>query len=467
MIASAASIERGSGRDLRVLLIAEAANPEWASVPLVGWSHSRAIAEVTDAHIVTQVRNRDAFERAGVSESELTAIDSEAVAAVAHKLATRLGGSNGKGWTTRMAMGAFSYYYFEHLFWQRFGRQICDGRFDIVHRITPLSPTVPSMIASRCRRVGVPFVLGPLNGGVPWPAGFDGARRREREWLSYVRGAYRVLPGYHSTRRDASAVIIASRDTWRQMPARYHHKCVYIPENGLQEQQIQQARAREPRQPVKAVFLGRLVPYKGADMLIEAAASLLRQGVMTLSIIGDGPERGAIEAQVRREGVQDQVRFMGWVEHGEAQRLLGDADVLGLPSIREFGGGVVLEAMAAGVVPVVVNYGGPAELVTPQTGYGIELGTRAQIVERFGRTLAAIACDPSQLISRARAAQRRAAQFTWQRKARQCLEVYRWVIGARKDKPDFGMPLLDVDGDRDGDGNVVSSVLGGKAAGTR
>jgi hypothetical protein len=59
---------------MRALLIAEACNPEWVSVPLEGWSHSRAIASIVDAHLVTQVRNRDAIQRAGLTEgNEFTA----------------------------------------------------------------------------------------------------------------------------------------------------------------------------------------------------------------------------------------------------------------------------------------------------------------------------------------------------------------------------------------------------------
>src|SRR4029450_5837183 len=65
----------------RVLIFAESANPEWVSVPLVGWSHAEALAKIVDAPAATPVRNRDALERAGWREGrEFTSIDSEAVA---------------------------------------------------------------------------------------------------------------------------------------------------------------------------------------------------------------------------------------------------------------------------------------------------------------------------------------------------------------------------------------------------
>jgi glycosyltransferase involved in cell wall biosynthesis len=425
----------------RVLLIAEAANPEWVSVPLVGWQHADALRQVANVHLVTQIRNRDAIARAGLREGEhFTAIDSEAAARILWRIANLLRGGEGRGWTTSAAINLPAYYYFEHLVWKRFGGDLRAGKFDLVHRLTPLSPTNPSLLAARCRSVGVPFVLGPLNGGTPWPPGFDYARRREREWLSYVRSAYKLLPYYASTRRDAAAIVIASRATWDDMPASAAEKLVYIPENGIDPARFGARRTHRASRPIKLVFLGRLVPYKGADMLLEAAAPLLRSGDATLEILGDGPERESLSGLIEKLGVGGAARLAGWIDHREVHRHLARADVLAFPSIREFGGGVVLEAMAVGLVPVVVDYGGPGELLSPDTGIGVPIGSRAEIIAGMRAALERLARDPSEIDRlSASAIERVEREFTWQRKAEQMREVYDWVLG-RCPKPNLPLP---------------------------
>ena len=106
------------------------------------------------------------------------------------------------------------------------------------------------------------------------------------------------------------------------------------------------------------------------------------------------------------------------------------------PSIREFGGGVVLEAMALGIVPVVVDYAGPGELVTDATGYKIPIGTRSQIIARLHSTLEEIGSNFEALHVKSEAAHKLVLRnFTWEAKADQVRMVYEWVLGRQEHKP--------------------------------
>jgi glycosyltransferase involved in cell wall biosynthesis len=433
MTAPGGAAVEASGRRLRVLLIAEAANPEWVSVPLVGWSMATALAKEAQVHVVTQVRNREAFLRAGLREGEdFTAIDTEKLARPLWRLASWLRGGSGVAWTIETAIGSAAYPYFEHLVWRHFGEALRGGSYDLVHRITPLTPTAPSPIARRCAKIGVPFVVGPLNGGVPWPAGFKSALRAEREWLAYVRSAYRVLPGARAMLKHASAIIAGSRHTQSEIPAAYQAKTFYLPENGIDARRFGRTVEVRTDGPLRLSFVGRLVPYKGPDMLLEAAAALLRKGLVTLDVLGDGPLMPALREQIDREGLGGAVTLHGWVEHARIQDILCRTQILAFPSVREFGGGVVLEAMALGVVPLVVDYAGPGELVDDEVGWKVPIGSRESVVQGVRRCLEAIVAQPASVAERSIAARARVlARYTWAVKARQVDSIYRWVLDGR------------------------------------
>jgi len=424
---------------IRVLAIAEAANPEWTSVPLVGWSLANALRKVADVRLVTQIRNRFAILSAGLKENEdFTSIDSEAVMKPIWRLSTLLRGGTGKGWTTVMAANLLGYYYFEYLVWRMFKKSISNGDFDVVHRITPLSPTMPSLMAKKCKSANVPFVLGPLNGGVPWPKGFDDARRKEKEWLSYIRGVYKFMPGYRSTLRSSAALLIGSRGTFVQIPEKYYSKCVYLPENAVDPNNFSETIKVKSKHQLRACFVGRLVPYKGPDMLIEAALPLLHSNRIKLDIIGDGPMMPVIQKMVREQRIDNQVILHGWIEHSKLQKQMCKAQIFAFPSIREFGGGVVLEAMALGLVPVVVDYAGPGELVTENTGFKVPLGSRGDIIISFRSILEKISSNLNILNDISKLAVSRVNEFfTWDVKAKQVAKVYEWALNKKLDKPNF------------------------------
>ena len=431
-------------RRIRPLLIAEGANPTLTSASLVGWSCVKAVASVTDAHIVTQWRNRDDFIRAGLVEGkDFTAIDTRRSQTLAWKAAKLMSRKDNFSWSLYAAFSNLTYPFFERAVWKQFGNRLRAGEYDVVHRILPLSPTTPSWLAPKLKAAKVPFVLGPLNGGVPWPKGFESVRKAEKDGAGRLRGLYRLLPGIGRTREDAAAIITAARTTLREMPAHLHDKCVFIPENAIDTSRFRlEPKGERTPGPLRIAFVGRLVALKGVDMLIEAAAPLVREGRVLLDIIGDGPERSNLEALIQREQMGGHTRLEGWVDHTVLQPRLRQADALGFPSIREFGGGAVLEAMALGVPPIVLDHGGPPELVPKGTGFVLPLKSRDQIVRDLRELLTRLAADPSILAPMSAAAQAHVKKYyTWEAKAEQIVEVYRWLTGERSDKPSWGAPM--------------------------
>ena len=222
---------------------------------------------------------------------------------------------------------------------------------------------------------------------------------------------------------------MGSKHTYREMPSWAKEKCVYIPENGVSLDRLEFARDRSACLPLRGAFVGRLVPYKGADILLEAAADFLRKGQLELHIIGDGPQRPLLEAMVDRLGIQSSVHFHGWIPHVEVQNRLRTCDFMALPSIREFGGGVVVESMALGVTPIVADYAGPSELVDEKTGIRVPFHDNKSLVEGMRLAIGNIVRAPEILDKLGAAAREKVREtLTWEAKANQIAAIYDAVL---------------------------------------
>src|SRR5207245_3365538 len=110
-------------------------------------------------------------------------------------------------------------------------RRIVAGEFDVILRLIPMTAVLPSPFAFFLRKGPIPFVIGPINGGLPFVQGFSQASN-QRQWISNLRSLYRFLPFARSTYRNAAAIIAASSQTYTEF-ARYRDKLFFVPEPGI------------------------------------------------------------------------------------------------------------------------------------------------------------------------------------------------------------------------------------------
>src|SRR5690606_36739586 len=136
-----------------------------------------------------------------------------------------------------------------------------------------------------------------------------------------------------------------------------------------------------PGSRCRLLFLGRLVPIKGVDVLLRAVASL--DSSFELIVAGEGPARAAMATLAGELGLGDRARLVGEVRGPLKDGLLATADVLVLTSLELPGGRaegmpvVVLEAIAAGYPAVVSRSGGIKEL--PESVPKVEPGDPAAL----------------------------------------------------------------------------------------
>ncbi|MDQ2066242.1 glycosyltransferase [Xinfangfangia sp. CPCC 101601] len=153
-----------------------------------------------------------------------------------------------------------------------------------------------------------------------------------------------------------------------------HWRRIYVVHCGIEPWRFP-APAPLPQTPPKLVAIGRLTEQKGIPLLIEAMALVARQRRdLHLTLIGDGPFRSLLEAQIARAGLQQQITLTGWLDEAGVRDHLAQAHALVLPSFAEGLPMVVMEAFAAGRPVIASAINGVPELVTADTGWLVPSG---------------------------------------------------------------------------------------------
>jgi len=413
----------------RVLILAEQCNPEWPSLPIVGYKYARALAEVADATLVTHIRNKENIEKANDFNGPVDYVDNEWFDAPLYRFSNWLRGGNEVAWSTNMIMTYPRYVMFERTAWKQWKTKLKSGEFDLVHRVTPMSPTMPSAMTGRG---GVPFVSGPLNGNLDWPAAFSGEQKREKEGVRKLRDFYKFLPYAWRSQTKAACIMAGFQHTIDDLTAADPKKIISVPEVGVDTAIFHDEGRKVPFSgdgPFEFLFAGRLVPYKAAEAAIRAFVTSDAMKPHKLRIIGDGPEEPRLREIVEKHNAQDRVIFEGRKTQAEVADAMRRADAFVFPSIRELGAGVVVEAMACGALLIVTKYGAPGDLCANGRGVALPLSDMDGLVENNRAAMEACLADPAAHAALAKAGRDFAhTGFTWEAKAEFTSRVYDAVL---------------------------------------
>jgi glycosyltransferase involved in cell wall biosynthesis len=330
---------------MRIVVFAYACEPGTGSEPGTGWVWARILARLGETWVITRANNRGVIEDAlpDLPERErlhFVYVDLPAWA---------------RFWK-RKQRGLRPYY----LLWQtaavRKARALDrTARFDVAWHVTFGN----AWLGSLAPLTGLPFAYGPVGGGVgpPWKLmpifGLRGAlyeilRAGARSGGRYLNPFARLAWGH------ARLILVENEETRDWLPARHREKASIFPNTVIGDMPASRPRSAGPP---TALFVGRLVPWKGAALALEAIASLTE---WRLLICGTGRDEARLRRLASRRGLGARVEFLGTLAREEVFRIMQEeADVLAFPSLHDEGGYVVAEALACGLPVVCLDRGGP------------------------------------------------------------------------------------------------------------
>lgn len=230
------------------------------------------------------------------------------------------------------------------------------GSYDLIHaHFSSPAGTVARILS---RETGIPYVVTEHS------SQFDRLLADGIDVSKVVRDADAVIcvsPGIEQEVRDT---IDGELDNLRVIP------------NGVDTSAFKLTADVRPRSgPLRLLFVGHLIPRKGADVLLTALRRLTDNGMkVELTIIGIGAESGPLHRQAETLGISSNVHFAGGVSHGDIAHFFSDCDVFVLPSFAESFGVVVIEALATGKPVIATRSGGPEHIIDESVGMLVEPG---------------------------------------------------------------------------------------------
>jgi glycosyltransferase involved in cell wall biosynthesis len=306
--------------------------------------------------------------------------------------------------------------------------------FDLIHHLTWGGVRAPTFLGL----VGTPLIIGPTGGGETSPTslreGFSIKGRAIERIRDFSNATITINPFVRSGLIASKAIFVKTAETRNLLSAQMQEKTQEFIELTLGEHQI--ATPRFPRNgPLKLLYAGRLLYWKGVHIAIEAFSKVLRViPDASFTIVGKGPEERRLRSEAKTLNIDDKIAFIPWVPQERLFSLYDEHDLFIFPSLHDSSGGVVLEAFARGLPVVCLDLGGPKVLARPSCAAIIPTSNRstAEVAFDMANAICEISSSPDTLTALSAGAVERAKEFILNRRV---TEFYRRVSGLGRISP--------------------------------
>lgn len=340
---------------MKIILSAFAFSPKVGSEPGVGWRWAAELARNHEVTVVTDVTRRDAIETYGQLLSPNLS--------VVYFRPSWLRGIPLNSSTAQILYTAWQFGLIG--FVRRLHRE---RHFELAMHITYGVFRHPSFLGL----LDIPFIFGPLGGGEDAPIRLKRSIRGKEKVNEFVRTLMNKIalldPFLWIAFSSSTVILTKTADTQRALPWPFRRRALVYPEIGIDPVVGASPCQRRENEPLRILFAGRLLGWKGAHLAIRALIEVRSRGVNAeLTIVGHGSYEKELRRIATASTVGNAIQWLNQIPQVELFRLYGNMHCFLFPSLHDSSGNVVLEAQANGLPIICLDIGGPASLVIPET----------------------------------------------------------------------------------------------------
>ncbi len=304
-----------------------------------------------------------------------------------------------------------------------------ENNFNVFHHITYANDWMASFIGAF---LPVTYLRGPGGGAHRVPdsflAGFSFNERLSQYFRSIFQWVFKHDPIFIIGQNRAKALLVCNMESFNALPEKWQEKAYIFPVNGISSEDFKDLIYKKTDgEYFSVISAGRLIKIKGFDLAIKAFKVFSdKVHNVKLSIIGEGSELIKLKDLASNLKIKDKVIFEGWMSRKELFREMSDCDVFLFASLRDGGGAVVVEAMAAGKPVVCFDLGGPGFHVDENCGIKIKPTNPEAAISSIARALEKLYFDNGLRIKLGKGAREKAEkEYNWDKLGDRLFKIYK------------------------------------------